>query len=221
MGKIYKNKNVLDAAFERLEIAFQSFDNIYFSISGGKDSSVMVQLAAMVARKLNKKFSILYIDLEAQYAATIDHIHELRETLSDVTERFYWCYLPLSLRNAVSVIQPKWICWDKADKDKWVRDMPKNRDVINEKNMPSEWSEWFKHGMEFEEFILYFARWFNEKHGGITGCGIGIRTNESLNRFRSIVSNKKERYNGYGWTTRVKIGEKPINVFNFYPIYDW
>lgn len=221
MGKVYTNKNVLDAAFERLEIAFQSFDNIYFSISGGKDSSVMVQLAAMVARKLNKKFSILYIDLEAQYAATIDHIHELRETLSDVTERFYWCCLPLSLRNAVSVIQPKWICWDKADKDKWVRDMPKNRDVINEKNMPSEWSEWFKHGMEFEEFILYFARWFNEKHGGITGCGIGIRTNESLNRFRSIVSNKKERYNGYGWTTRVKIGEKPINVFNFYPIYDW
>lgn len=221
MGKVYTNKNVLDAAFERLEIAFQSFDNVYFSISGGKDSSVMVQLAAMVARKLGKKFDVMYIDLEAQYRATIEHIEELRESLSDVVDRFYWICLPLSLRNAVSVIQPKWVCWDKADKDKWVRDMPKNRDVINEKNMPSEWSEWFKHGMEFEEFILYFARWFNEKHGGITGCGIGIRTNESLNRFRSIVSNKKERYNGYGWTTRVKIGENPINVFNFYPIYDW
>src|SRR5690606_26501431 len=102
MGKIYKNKNVLDAAFERLEIAFQSVDNIYFSISGVKDSSVMVQLAAMVARKLNKKFSILYIDLEAQYAATIDHIHELRETLSDGPEWFYsWC-CTLSLRKGVS-----------------------------------------------------------------------------------------------------------------------
>lgn len=221
MPKIYRDKNVLDAAFERLEIAFQSFDNVYFSVSGGKDSSVMVQLAAMVARKLGKKFDVLYIDLEAQYRATIEHIEELRESLSDVVDRFYWVCLPLSLRNAVSVIQPKWICWDKADKKKWVRDMPKNPDVINERNMPAEWSQWFEHGMEFEDFILFFAKWYNEKHGGITGCGIGIRTNESLNRFRTIVSEKKERFNGYGWTTRVKIRDKFTNVFNFYPIYDW
>ena len=54
MAKVYLEKNVLDAAFERLEIIFNSFDNIYFSVSGGKDSSVMVQLANMVAKKLNK-----------------------------------------------------------------------------------------------------------------------------------------------------------------------
>ena len=72
--KIYKEQNVLDAAFERLEYAFTEFDNLYFSVSGGKDSSIMVQLAAKVARKMNKKFSVLYIDLEAQYKATIDHL---------------------------------------------------------------------------------------------------------------------------------------------------
>src|SRR5690606_34122870 len=148
----------------------------------------MVQLAAMVARKLGKKFDVMYIDLEAQYRATIEHIEELRESLSDVVDRFYWICLPLSLRNAVSIIQPKWICWDKADKKKWVRDMPKKPDVIHERNMPAEWAKWFEHGMEFEDFILFFAKWYNEKHGGITGCGIGIRTNESLNRFRTIVS---------------------------------
>ena len=221
MGKIYTNKNVLDAALERLEIAFQSFDNIYFSISGGKDSSVMLQLAAIVARKLGKKFDVLYIDLEAQYKATIEHIDELIDSTKDVVNHFYWVCLPLSLRNAVSVIQPKWICWDEADKKKWVRDMPKNRHVINEKNMPIEWNEWFEHGMEFEDFILLFAEWYNETNGGLTGVGVGIRTNESLNRFRTIISDKKERFNGYGWTTRVKIRDKFTNVYNFYPIYDW
>ena len=56
LPKVYLEKNVLDAAFERLEFIFDNFDNIYFSVSGGKDSSVMVQLANMVAKKKNKKF---------------------------------------------------------------------------------------------------------------------------------------------------------------------
>lgn len=220
--KIYNNKNVLDSAFERLEFAFEEFDNIYFSVSGGKDSSVMVQLAAKVARKMNKKFSVLYIDLEAQYEATINHIKELIDECEDVLEEWYWCCLPLSLRNAVSVIQPKWICWDKNDKRKWVRSMPTGKYkkyIVNEENYPNEWA-WFKSGMEFEDFILYFAKWFNEKHGGITGAGIGIRSDESLNRFRTITSNKKVRYKNKAWTTQIKFKHLK-NVYNFYPIYDW
>lgn len=219
MPKIYTDKNVLEAAFERYEIAFKEFDNIYFSVSGGKDSSVMLQLAAMVARKLKKTFDVLYIDLEAQYKATIEHVEELLKDTKDVVNNFYWCALPLSLRNAVSVIQPKWICWDKNDKHKWVRDMPKIKCVINEDNCP--W-EWFERGMEFEDFIIYFAEWYNKKKGGITGTGVGIRSDESLNRFRTIISDKKVRYKDYGWTTKVKKNQKEwMNVYNFYPLYDW
>lgn len=220
MPKKYIDKNVYDAAIERFEIIFNSFDNVYLSVSGGKDSSVMTQLCADVARRLNKKFSILYIDLEAQYKATIEHVEELMEYTKDVVERFYWCCLPLSLRNAVSVIQPKWICWDEKDKDKWVREMPTYDCIINEHNYPKEWA-WFYRGMEFESFILYFAKWFNEVHGGLTAAGIGIRSNESLNRFRTIVSDSKVRYRGYGWTTQVHLNQKPLNVYNFYPMYDW
>ena len=78
MPKIYLEKNVLDAAFERLETIFQNFDAIYFSVSAGKDSSVMVQLANIVAKKYNKKFDVLYIDFEAQYKLTIKHVYELK-----------------------------------------------------------------------------------------------------------------------------------------------
>ena len=144
MGKIFLEKDVLQAAFERLELIFKNFENVYFSVSGGKDSSVMVQLANMVAKKLNKKFDVLYIDFEAQYKHTIQHIEELKQ-LPQIRD-FYHIALPIALRNAVSVLQPKWICWEEESKDLWVRDMPK--DSINMSNCPFDW---FVKGEEFEE----------------------------------------------------------------------
>lgn len=223
MAKVYNDKNVYDAAIERFNIVLNDFDNCYLSVSGGKDSSIMLQLMAKEARKIGKKISVLYIDLEAQYQATIHHVNELIDEVKDVLDEWYWVAMPLSLRNAVSAIQPKWICWDKKDKKKWVREYPtKRKDVIlcTENHYPKEWG-WFFRGMEFEEFILYFAKWFNEKHGGKTAAGIGIRSDESLNRFRTIINDSKERYEDYGWTTRVKLNSVVLNCWNFYPLYDW
>lgn len=221
--KIYKDINVYDAAINRYDIVLNDFDNYYISVSGGKDSSIMLQLMAQEARKYRKKFSVLYIDLEAQYQATIGHINALIDATKDVVENWYWCALPLSLRNAVSAIQPKWICWDKKDKEKWVREYPtKRKDVVlvTEDSLPDGW-DWFFRGMEFEEFILWFAKWFNETHGGKTAAGIGIRSDESLNRFRTIISDKKERFKNYPWTTRAHCKSEVLNCWNFFPLYDW
>ncbi len=215
MTKIYLEKNVLEAAEERLEIVFNEFDQVYFSVSGGKDSSVMVQLANRVAKRMNKKFDVMYIDFEAQYRYTIEHIEVLKQ-LSQIRD-FYHITLPLALRNAVSVLQPKWICWEEESKHLWVRDMPK--DSINIHNCPFPW---FKVGEEFEEFILQFGDWYQKKYGGRIACGVGIRTDESLNRFRTIAMlNRKVMFKDYHWTTQLKLHEKPLNVYNFYPIYDW
>ncbi len=215
MAKKYLEKNVLEATIDRLEIMFQNFDNIYFSVSGGKDSSVMVQLANRVAKRMNKKFDVLFIDLEAQYRYTIEHVEELKQ-LSQIRD-FYHITLPIALRNAVSVLQPKWICWEEESKHLWVRNMPE--DSINIQNCPFDW---FKKGEEFEEFIVQFASWYQEKYQGKVGCGIGIRTDESLNRFRTIAfQDKKITFEGYNWTTKLKVNEKHIDVYNFYPIYDW
>ena len=215
MSKKYLKKNVLDAAFERLEFIFKNFDNIYFSVSGGKDSSVMVQLANMVAERMNKKFDVLFIDLEAQYYYTIEHIEELKK-LSMIRD-FYHVALPIALRNAVSVLQPKWICWEEESKHLWVRNMPK--DSININNCPFSW---FKKGEEFEQFIIQFAVWYQGKYGDKAACGVGIRTDESLNRFRTIAfQGKKVTFDNCNWTTKIKLNYKHIEVYNFYPIYDW
>ena len=62
----------------------------------------------------------------------------------------------------------------------------------------------------------------SKKWGTTVACGVGIRTDESLNRFRTIAfQDKKIRHKGYNWTTKIKFRERHIDVYNFYPIYDW
>ena len=210
--KVYTDKNVFDASLERIEFAFDNFDNLCVSYSGGKDSTVMIQLVNMIAKKRNRKFDVLFIDMEAQYLMTIEHIKTLKNKLECIRD-FYWVCLPLSLRNAVSVFEPRWICWEKAKKDKWVREMPEF--AINEDN---NIFPFFRYAMEFEEFVPEFEKWYQEKKGGMCGSFVGIRCDESLNRFRTIVSQKKDRLKDKPWTTR----NKPLkNSYSIYPIYDY
>ena len=210
--KVYADKNVFDASLERIEFAFDNFDNLCVSYSGGKDSTVMIQLVNMIAKKRNRKFDVLFIDMEAQYLMTIEHIKTLKNKLECIRD-FYWVCLPLSLRNAVSVFEPRWICWEKAKKDKWVREMPEF--AINEDN---NIFPFFRYAMEFEEFVPEFEKWYQEKKGGMCGSFVGIRCDESLNRFRTIVSQKKDRLKDKPWTTR----NKPLkNSYSIYPIYDY
>jgi predicted phosphoadenosine phosphosulfate sulfurtransferase len=211
--KIYNDKNVFDASMERIEFAFDNFENLCVSYSGGKDSTVMIQLVEMVAKKKNKKYDVLFIDMEAQYLMTIEHIKTLKNKLQYIRD-FYWVCLPLSLRNAVSVFEPRWICWEKAKKEKWVREMPDF--AINEDN---NIFPFFRYAMEFEEFVPEFEKWYSEKYNHSLCCHfVGIRCDESLNRFRTIVSMKKDRFKDKPWTTR----DKPLeNTYSIYPIYDW
>ena len=210
--KVYTDKNVFDASLERIEFAFDNFDNLCVSYSGGKDSTLMIQLVNMIAKKKNKKFDVLFIDMEAQYLMTIEHIKTLKNKLECIRD-FYWVCLPLSLRNAVSVFEPRWICWEKSKKDKWVREMPEF--AINEDN---NIFPFFRYAMEFEEFVPEFEKWYQEKKGGMCGSFVGIRCDESLNRFRTIVSQKKDRLKDKPWTTR----NKPLNnSYSIYPIYDY
>ena len=214
--KNYKKQNVLDAAYDRLNIIFEEFENVVFSVSGGKDSSVMVQLADEVAEKHNKKYDVLYVDLEAQYEKTIDHINDLKQGLKNV-KTFYHIALPLYLRNAVSQLQPKWICWNEKEKDLWVRKLPKDSININNHEF-----DFYNRPIEFEEFLPEFTKWYKKNHKGKIAFGVGIRSDESLNRWRTITSDKKETYKNHQWTTLLKFNSKAVEgAYNVYPVYDW
>ncbi len=66
-------------------------------------------LKYMKDNNIKRKISILFIDLEAQYTVTIQHIKELLEENIEYLQ-VYWVCLPINLRNSLSVFQLFWTC---------------------------------------------------------------------------------------------------------------
>jgi predicted phosphoadenosine phosphosulfate sulfurtransferase len=206
-GKAPLGIDVLAAARQRISRVFDDFERIYVSFSGGKDSTVMTHLVAEEARTRGRRFGVLFVDLEAQYRLTIEHVDEVRRSIADVAD-FDWVCLPLILRNAVSQYEPRWLCWEPGRDEDWVRTPPEHARK-DEATLP-----FFRRGMEFEEFVPEYGEWYAD--GSPTACLVGIRADESLNRYRTIKRHDKRMHERLPWTTAVS-----KNVVNAYPIYDW
>lgn len=208
MKKILLDNNVLEAAQERIAWLFETFGKICISFSGGKDSTTMLHLTAEVAKRKKRTFSVMFIDWEVQYSYTINHVEHMRQYYRDFIDDFYWIALPMTTVNGVSQHQPLWTSWEKDTP--WVRQPPEHA-ITDETFFP-----FYSYGMEFESFVPLFSRWFSgNKPAAIL---IGIRTDESLNRYRTIVSLKKLRYaDDKPWTTASPEGF----YYNAYPLYDW
>lgn len=207
--KNYIDSDVLTEARKRVSYTFDNFERISISFSGGKDSSVMFHLVMDEAIKRGRIVGVMLIDFEAQYHHTSDHAMEMFERYKDNIELFWIC-LPMALRNAASNFEPTWTCWDKEREGDWVRPMPAYPGVISD----VDYFPFFHAGMEFEEFIILFADWYSQDQEA--AIFVGIRSDESLNRFRTIAIQDKEVHGGKRWTTKVVDG-----VYNVYPIYDW
>ena len=207
MPKFGLNKNVYECAVERVKFTFDNFKRVYLSFSAGKDSTVMLHIVMEEAKKRNQKIGVLIVDLEGQYKLTIDHIEATIQEYKQWID-LYWVCLPIHLRNAVSVYEPFWKCWDTERQEDWIRQLPSQ--AITDLN----YFPFFRDGMEFEEFVPEFGEWYSQ--GELTACLVGIRSDESLNRYRTISSKSKVTYQEKVYTTKVT-----DNVFNVYPIYDW
>lgn len=206
MPKTQLGTDVLTAARERIAWTFDNFPRIYASFSAGKDSTVMLHLVEDEARKRGRRFGLLLVDLEGQFEVTMRHAEECFKQLEDITDQ-YWLCLPMALRNAVSVYEPKWTCWAPEKEEAWIRPRPA-------RSQGAELFDWYQRDMEFEEFVPLFGEWYAQ--GEPTACLVGIRADESLNRFRTIASTSKVTRDGKQWTSLVT-----ANVYNVYPIYDW
>jgi predicted phosphoadenosine phosphosulfate sulfurtransferase len=205
--KRYKQVDVLAASKARIRHIFDNFERVYVSFSAGKDSTVLLHLAVAEAVRRKQKLGVLFVDLEGQYQLTIKHARACFEKYKDHIE-LYWVCLPLALRNATSNFQPRWTCWDPEAKDLWIRPLPE--EAISDVSF----FPFFQPGMEFEEFVALFGEWFSQ--GRTCASCVGIRTDESFNRFRALCSKTKERFQDLIYTTRITEA-----VYNAYPIYDW
>ncbi|MDR1958875.1 MAG: DUF3440 domain-containing protein [Planctomycetaceae bacterium] len=210
----YKNKNVYDAAMERIGLVFNEFDNIYVSFSGGKDSGLVLNLCLQHMRDkgITRKIGLFHQDFEAQYTETTKYVKRTFADHADMIDP-YWVCLPMSCKTATSMYEQYWTPWDEAKRDIWVRKMPEN--CIN---LANHQFDFYTHAMMQEDLYAAFGGWYHRfigKGKGKTIGLVGIRAQESLNRWRAITQ-EKGTYRKIKWTTR-----NEENVYSAYPVYDW
>ncbi len=211
--KVYLPINVYDAAVERMAYLFDRFERVAVSFSGGKDSTVLLDIARQEAVRRGRTIDVLFIDWEAQYTATIGHVAEAlaRPGINPV-----WVCLPISTSNETSVYDPMFTAWDPARADRWVRPLPDCPGVVSD----PEHFPFYRFGMTFEDFVSEYDAWYAAQGGPVASL-VGIRADESMNRFRAIKRtrgrrNYKEDGRVVAWSTQIA-----DNSWNFYPLYDW
>jgi predicted phosphoadenosine phosphosulfate sulfurtransferase len=210
--KKYLEQNTFEASQERLKFIFDNFERIYLSFSGGKDSGVMLNLTLdyMRANKIDKKLGIMILDNEANYQHSTEFIKEIIDRNIDLLDVF-WCCLPITLPCTTSSYMTEWQCWGVEDEERWIQPRPKMPYVVTIDNHKFPF---FKENMSYDHFWDEFGKWYGD--GKLTACMIGIRCDESLNRFRAIMNERKKMIGNKFWTKN-----KIDNVYNCYPIYDW
>jgi predicted phosphoadenosine phosphosulfate sulfurtransferase len=202
--KIYKKENVYTAALDRIRFLFREFENVMIYHSGGKDSTIVLELSLIVAREMKRlPLRVAFIDQEAEWQMTIDHIRELRDR-PEIKMRWYQTILEES--NASSKEDAFFKAWDPAHEDKWIR--PKEEKSI--KRIPSLRSRVPELGKVFNRIP------FQEFGSSPVAAIGGMRAEESPKRFVTLT--KGARYKGVTWA---KYLDRKMSHFTFYPVYDW
>lgn len=206
--KQYLSTNVLEEARKRISYIFDEFENIIVSISGGKDSTVMAHLALVEAHKRGRKIGLFFLDEEVMYKATIEQVEYLMSLYPENTTRF-WLQIPFNLTNSSSLEQGQVNCWDIKDKPRWMHKRSKNNICVQ------PWSHETKVADKNKGFGYYDVISNFELMTKNTAHLVGLRADESLNRYRAMVKNPG--YKDIYWSTK----RNNNGNYAFYPLYDW
>lgn len=204
--------NVYEALLLRLKRVFDKFDYVYIAFSGGKDSGVLLSACIDYIRKYypDKKLGVFHLDYEIQYAKTLSYIDRIFEANKDILEIFRVC-VPIKVSTCTSMFQHHWRPWDTKLEHLWVREQPE--DCYKKEDF-----DFYSEEMWDYDLNMKIAAWLQEKKKAKKICCLlGIRTQESYNRWRLIYTQNGSYMNGKAsWIQRASSG-----IYNAYPIYDW
>ncbi len=193
-SKLYIDKTVDIALHERMTWIFDRFETVVVSISGGKDSTVLFDAAHKEAVRRGRGITAFFLDQEAEYQATITHVRELMVRPGVARQ---WFQVPICMTNATSYVEDMLFAWEPGAE--WVR--AKEPDSIHD--APGAPGRFYK-----------FFEWYEQQYAGKNACFlVGLRSEESLNRYRSVTSHPAIA--GVPWSSRGK------NTVRLYPLYDF
>jgi predicted phosphoadenosine phosphosulfate sulfurtransferase len=199
--KIYSKKNVLEAALERIRYLFDEFQEVAVGFSGGKDSTVTLNLALKVAEEKNRlPLKVVFVDQEAEWQGTIDYVKKI---MYDPRVEPLWFQMPMVITNNASSYKRYSHCWNEEEKDKWIHE--KDPIAIKENIYGTE------------RFHELFEAIFKVEFKGVKSCYLaGVRTEEASKRFVALTQSLT-----YKWITWGKKLYQKYEHYTFYPIYDW
>lgn len=191
---VYEDRNVYEAALDRIDRVYSSHDEVWVSYSGGKDSLVCLKLMEeyLDSKGWKDKINVIFRDEEVINGSIRDFVLSQYDN-----PRYNFVYLATPLQSEIYILgeKRKYIQWDEKRKDNWIVPKP---DV----------AKTMKGVMKQEEFEKYF---FKDKRKRIALC-IGIRAQESLLRFQGITAST------IPYLTKSALVK---NVSMFKPVYDW
>jgi predicted phosphoadenosine phosphosulfate sulfurtransferase len=197
--RAYLETNVWDAALARIRWLFREFEHVAVSFSGGKDSTVCLNLALIVAEEMNRlPVRVDFIDQEGEWQATIDY---MRTVAANPKVDMHWYQMPMKIFNATSPNDPWLYCWEEGRE--WMR--PKEPNSITENVYGTD------------RFKKLFTAIKNVDYPKERCCTIaGVRCEESPARLLGLTGG--ETYKGATWGNT---SNKRLGHYTFYPLYDW
>lgn len=199
MVKILTKQNVWDAGLERIRYLFDEFDEVCVSFSGGKDSTVTLQLALIVAEEKGRlPLTVQFIDQEAEWQNVIDY---MRVVMTDKRIKPMWFQMPIRLTNSTSNEDHYLNCWE--DGAEWMRE--REPYAITENVYGTD---------RFHKlFAQIYKHHYPDKKVAVLA---GVRAEESPARLMGLTVSAS-----YNWITWAKVHCKKKHHYTFYPLYDW
>lgn len=203
---IFLDKNVLEAAKERIRWCYINYDHVWLSFSGGKDSLTVLWLMREVLDDMGMKDTKVNAFFRDEEVIPDDVIEFVQRFCTDpeLTARFNVVYYAVPMKSHIFMMGEHWpyVQWDTSRE--WIRQPPPYAvRQIHPENAPMDQHE--MNGLTI-------------KHLGLRGRVAilnGLRADESLTRYRSCVS-KKGKFN---WVAGSPGGEKNVSFCK--PIFDW
>lgn len=196
---IYMENNVFDEALNRIRMLFDTHDDIIVSMSGGKDSTVVFNLALMVAREKSRlPLKVFWLDQEAEWQHTVDYMNEIFN-MPEVEP--YWFQIPFDFTNSLSAQSNFLRVFDEACESKWVH---KKSDISIKEN-PTKFNR-------YHDLVKQLPTAITDKNAAVL---VGMRMSESPRR-RMPITGTAGKWHGITWCTKA-IG----NTRKFWPIYDF